>query len=865
MRLLWNYNICNKAAYLLILICCFQHSNLLSQTLTVSGYVRDSHSGEPLQEANIFYDIQKRGCTSSKTGYYKIYLSEGGVDLKCSYVGYLTRQFNFVLSHDTIINIILTQDNLLKNVVVYAPLKGFGVNSSQMSSVQVPISQIKSVPALFGEIDVMKVLQLLPGVQSGGDGNAGIFVRGGNYDQNMITLDGSTLYNADHLKGFVSALNADVIQNVVLYKGGFPARYGSRLSSVVDVGIKEGDYERYHAAITLGVLSSKLYTEGPLKKGVSSFNFAARLSYFNLIAHPILDKISTIGNTLASYANMNYYDINSKITHRLSSRDKISAVFYLGNDVADMSPSDSKKQYSLKGIDFYQGDKKYTNKRSNTTENRWGNLVSSIYWNRVINNQWNSNINLSYSHYDYNLKMSSHIENETIEIETNKELSFYLENSWATYRSGISDIALAADFNYLPHQQHNIRMGAKFSSQHFRPMVDVYKYSLKRVLRLNSEYFTEEKRIDTVVGNKRALNTLSVYVEDDVSWGEYFKFNIGLRYTMFAVENRTYHSLEPRLSGRVLLNHNLAFKASFSMMQQGIHLLSSSNLVMPSDIWVPITEKFKPMKSYQFAAGLNYELQNGIDLSLEGYYKTMSNVLEYMEGTSYMNASDSWEEMVAMGKGWSYGVEAFAQKKAGKSTGWISYTWSKALRQFDQPGQLISAGDKFYANNDCRHNLSVTLSHRLGKAFELSGTFVLNSGKRGILATDVMYGGILDEYDSYCIPITLSSGNSEEIIAPDGFSERQPNGIAYFRKQSRFNTFSQRNNFELPLYHRLDFGISCFLFHESGKSTINLSIYNLYNQQNISNVYIGYHNNKTVLKGVCLLPFMPSINYCYQF
>jgi len=237
-----------------------------------------------------------------------------------------------------------------------------------------------------------------------------------------------------------------------------------------------------------------------------------------------------------------------------------------------------------------------------------------------------------------------------------------------------------------------------------------------------------------------------------------------------------------------------------------------------------------------------------------------------MEGSSFLTAAGGWEGMVAAGKGWSYGMEFIAQKKTGLTTGWLSYTLSWSWRQFNRPDQLIDGGDKFFANNDCRHNLSLTLSHRIGKSFELSGTFMLTSGKRGTLATDVMYGGIIDEFDPYCIPANLASSNSDDYVIyhPSSVSEI-PDGAAYINHYSRFTTFPGRNGYELPLYHRLDIGVNYFIFHKTGKSTINLSVYNLYNRQNISNVYIGYHNDKTVLKGVCLLPVIPSIRYSYQF
>ena len=843
---------------LLFLICTL---SVYSQKVVVSGYIRDAESRETLEGANVYVTGVNRGCTSNKAGYYRLYLSSGEVHLNCSYVGYTREHFHFTIIRDTLMNITLHPDTLLKDVVVYAPRRDFGIHSSQISAVEVPIAQIKSTPALFGEVDVIKVLQVLPGVQSMGDGNAGIYVRGGNYDQNMITLDGSTLYNADHLKGFVSCLNADLIQNIVLYKGGFPARFGSRLSSVIDVGIREGDFDHYHAGATIGILSSKVHAEGPVEQGKSSFIIAARMSYLDLFVQPVISKLADHAGTMSSYSNMNYYDINFKLARKFSERDKLSVVFYLGKDVAITAPTDSRKQFFLELYNYNS-----LSYKSDRTENRWGNMVSSIYWTRAISDRLNSNVNLSYSHYQYRLKMSSVVENEITDLNIDKRKSYYYENSQAVYNSGIADISLAGDINYVPDDLHHFRFGARLSSQHFTPSVDVFKYIRTEEMESGGEYFITENTTDTLLGKTNGLHTIAVYSEDDFSVGENLKFNTGLRYTLFIVKGKAWHSLEPRLSGRLLLSDALALKASFSLMQQGIHLLSSNNLVMPSDIWVPITERYAPMKSYQFAAGINFITVKKVGISLEGYYKTMNNVLEYMEGTSNMTAAGGWEEMVAAGKGWSYGMELMAQKKTGRTTGWLSYTLSWSWRQFDKSGQLINGGDKFFANNDCRHNLSLTISQRMGKSFELSGTFVFNSGKRGTLTTDVMYGGIIDEFDPYCIPANLASSNLDDhVIYHPYFWSEIPDGAAYINHYSRFTTFSGRNGYELPLYHRLDIGVNYFIFHKTGKSTINLSIYNLYNRQNISNVYIGYHNDKTVLKGVCLMPVMPSISYSYQF
>ncbi|NDW12909.1 TonB-dependent receptor [Bacteroides sp. 214] len=846
----------------LLFLCCLR---LCAQTVTVSGYVKDAASGAALQGVNIYAKSYRYGQTTDATGYFNLRLpAHKQVELTFSYVGYTKQVYSLAAERDTSLVVAMIQDNRLPDVHVYAPRRDFGVNNSQMSAIELPVAQVNALPALFGEVDVMKALQRLPGVQSAADGNAGIFVRGGNYDQNLITLDGSTLYNSEHLKGFVSALNADMIENIILYKGAFPARYGARLSSVVDIGMKEGDFEHHHGSLNIGMLSSRIHLEGPIRKGTTSFNLGARLSYFDAIVQPLLEEVYDKPSALQPYSNMNYYDVNAKVVHKFSEQDKLSAVFYWGKDVSDSSPTESHQQYSM-ASKTESGKEEltnfYDNQKSNSTNNTWGNIVSSLFWTHVTNKQLRVNTNLSYSRYNYQLKMTSKIHNQqhVKDRDENLRLEYeYKEDSYAQYHSGIDDAALTVDFRYAPNAQHQLRWGAKASLQQLTPTVDVYKRA--KTIRWGVDgYHEKEQLVDTILGEKQKLRTAALYIEDDWELTKRWKMNVGLRYTLFAVKAKTYHSIEPRVSLRYLLTDDMALKASYSHMAQGIHLLSSSNLVMPSDIWVSITKDVPLMKADQWALGFNYTVSKGIDFSVEGYYKEMDNVIDYREGVSYMTSSGDWQEMIALGKGRAYGVELFLQKKTGKTTGWIGYTWSKSLRTYNRLGQEISGGKEFYAGNDRRNNLNLVLSHRFNKRWEVSAAWTYQTGRRGILSTTAIYGGKVDEYDPYGVPTSADSYKHG-----DGYGDI-PDGATYFRKFSRFYTYSERNGYKLPDIHRLDVGVNYSVKHQRGESVIGLSIYNLYNQQNVSNVYIGYDKNKTVLKGVCMFPFMPSLNYTLKF
>ena len=838
-----------------------------AQEVRLAGHVTDASTGQPLPEANVYLPDKGMGQTTDRNGRFRLTLParQGVCRLSVSYVGYRTQQFTLRTDADTLLQVRLVHDNRLPDVQVYAPRHDFGVQNSQMSAIELPVAQVKSLPALFGETDVMKALQRLPGVQSAGDGNAGIYVRGGNYDQNLITLDGSTLYNSDHLNGFVSALNADMVQNILFYKGAFPARYGSRLSGVLDIGMREGDYERYHGSLTAGMLSARVQLEGPIRRGTTSFNVGARASYFDAVVQPLLRKVYDKPDALQPYSHMNYYDVNAKLVHRFSDRDKLSAVFYWGKDVNDSSPTDSRQAYNAAGKEG--GTYLYENEKANRTENDWGNLVSSLFWTHRGNEAFTVNTNLNYSHYRYRLHMAAHADNRSTVVEhrslpagTLKEQR--LEDSYSTYHSGIGELALTTDFRLArPGSSHDLRWGAKASGQRFTPIVDVYKYTFHRRLNDNNpgDYTTEEHLTDTILGRSLRLYTLSAYLEDDWTLAPRWKANVGLRYMHAFVEDKSYPSLEPRVSLRWLARKDMALKASYSRMSQAIHLLSSSNLVMSSDLWVPVTADIPLMTSDQWALGWQWEVAKGVDLALEGYYKTMDNVIDYREGASYMNASGDWQDMVAVGSGRAYGVELLLQKKTGRTTGWLAYTWSKALRTYDRPGQEISGGQEFYDGSDCRNNVNLVVSHRFNRHWEVSGTWTYQTGRRGILSTTALYGGWLDEYDPYG---NLTSGSSWQ--GGDGTGST-PDGATYLRRFSRFYSFRERNGYKLPATHRLDVSVSYTYYHETARSVLNFSIYNLYNRQNVSNVYIGYDNNRTVLKGICMLPFMPSLSYTLKF
>ena len=812
-----------------------------AQRVMVSGKITDAQTKESLHGANIYLRKQGKGATSDAGGNFKLSFPKGNkIEMTVSYVGYQSQNLHLQLSNDTLINIALIQNNRLAEVNVYAEQQLSGIETSQMSAIEVPIEQVKKLPMLFGEVDVMKALQKLPGVQSANDGQAGIYVRGGGYDQNQITLDGATIYNAEHLKGFVSAINPDLVRSLAFYKGAFPARYGGQLSSVVDVDIKDGDMKQYHGEVGLGMLSSKIHAEGPIWKDRTSFNIGARLSYFNKIVQPMLESVADNENAMAPYANVNYYDITAKLAHRVSDKHKLSALFYLGKDVNDVSPSQD-------GWDTRGEEGQETKKVSQAgTENNWGNLIGKIGWDYRINDALQMNAGLNYSSYRYNLKQKSY---ESIEEKFGgRQTWLKINDSYVDSHSGIDEMMANVDFRYTANKRHLLRWGTKVSHRTLNPSIEVYekKYSKQWI---GDEYEEKTALTDTVMGgNKQKLTMAAVYVEDDFALIRRLKANIGLRYAFFAVPEKSYHSLEPRLSLRWLFRDDMALKLSYAHMAQGIHLLSSTNLVMPSDIWISIDKDLPLMRSNQWALGYNYEIMKGFDLSVEGFYKRMDNLLEYREGYSLMAPTVKWADQVVMGEGESYGIELLLQKNTGKTTGWLAYTWSKSLRLFDRPGQEVFSGKKYYAGNDRRHNLNLVVNHRFNKHWEVSAAWNYQTGRRGTLSTTTFMGSGPSEIHHFHL---------KEADLKDGL-----NVIHYLPILS---SYKERNGYQLPAIHRLDLGVTYSWKMGKLENKVNLSVYNVYNRQNISNIYWGYDshklNAKKVLKGICLLPILPSISY----
>ena len=766
---------------------------------TISGTVTDSRSGETLIGATIYDTISRKGTITNQHGRYSLTLKGDKAVIRISFVGCETQFHTLALDANQRLDAKLQSTHTLQEVKVVGE-RAQHVESSIPSRIEIPVEQVRAIPMLFGETDVIKAIQLLPGVQNGNEGMAGMYVRGGGPDENLFMLDGVPMYNVNHLGGFFSAFNADAVKNIQLYKGSFPARFGSRLSSVLDITTNNGNDKEIHGGVSVGLISAKAYIEGPIVKEKTTFSVSARRTYGDVLIQPIIAiGMRAEGEDAKVNAGYYFYDLNAKVTHRFNERSRLYASYYMGDDdlYARYRVNDSYNFKSHEGLGYY-----------------WGNIVGSLRWNYELTPKLFMNISGAYTRYRSNLKVTEEYQNR----DYNDEYAFSL-----IFKSGIRDILGCVDFDYTPTPDHSVKFGTHYTFHHFTPETASVKAE---------DNGTHEEW--TIGQSTVGAHEVMAYAEDDWRINDHFKVNLGLNLTGFNVQGKFYPSLQPRLSGRYLINDKLSAKVGYAYMTQYLHLLSTSTISLPTDLWVPVTAHILPMNSHQVAAGLFYNLMDSLNLSVEGYYKNMDNLLEYKDGASFWGSSQGWEQKVCMGRGWAYGIEFLAQKNLGRLTGWLGYTWSHTYRLFDRPGQELNDGKPFPAKYDRRHDISLVLTYKFTDRFDASLTWVFSSGNAATLA--------LQQFD----PV---SGITEYGI--------------YYRSTADY--ISSRNNYRMPNYHRMDISLNWHKELKYGRRTINLSIYNAYNHMNPYLIYTGYNWDDTpVLKQLSIFPIIPTVSYIWK-
>ena len=666
---------------------------LFAQKVTLSGYMHDAETGEALITGTVFIKEADQGAQTNNYGFYSVSVAPGKYTVTYSYVGYAPVIKDMDLSASLSFNAELHSTSRLNEVQITSQRKDENVKNTEMGTVSLSIERIKTLPVLFGEVDVLKTLQLLPGVQSAGEGNSGFYVRGGGPDQNLVLLDDATVYNTGHLFGFFSVFNSDAIKDVTLIKGGAPANYGGRLSSVVDITMKEGNMKEYHAEGGIGLIASRLTLEGPIKKEKGSFMFAARRTYVDVIARPFSSRLRNSGYY--------FYDLNLKANYKLGTKDHLYLSGYLG-------------------VDKF----KFENTRGTfRADIPWGNKTATFRWNHQFSDRLFSNTTLVYNDYNF----SSNFTQNTFAIKIT---------------SGIRDYNAKTDFDYYSSGNHHFKAAVAYTYHKFIPN-QISGRADTIVLNPKNAFI-------------KYAHEAGVYILDDFDVTKWFKINAGVRYSAFQQVGpytyytldgngkptdssvygkgkpiKTYGGLEPRLNLRFQLNDDQSIKTSVSRTYQYLHLVSNNGTTLPTDVWVPSTYTVKPQVAWQYSAGyFRNLLDNKIETSVEVYYKQMENQVQYKEGFTPNTITDP-ELSYVFGKGTAYGAEFFINKTQGKFTGWIGYTLAWTYLDFPD----LNHGQTFPAKYDRRHDLSVVASYELSKKWTLSSVFVYGSGNSITLPT----------------------------------------------------------------------------------------------------------------------------------
>lgn len=861
----------------------------------LSGSVVDSSNGEPMPGVTVLIGV--KGVVTNGNGIYSIPLPDkksGKVSVSFHCIGYLRQSFEINLdSHrQKTLDVRLVPDAAqLSDAVIEGKRHNFGVKSPQMGAVALTGQQLKNIPVVFGEPDLLKAVQMMPGVQSGKDGNAGVMVRGGSYDQNLLTIDGASLFSSEHMRGFVTAFNPDMISSVAFLRGAFPANYGGRLSSVIDVAAKEGDFYTYHGAVSAGLMMGRLNASGPVVKGKTSFAFAARISYFDLIFLPEAQKHYDKIGVENPYSNLSFWDINLKLAHRFSADDKVSLFVMRDYDNQKTDPSKNSPSLSFKEIvDEKTGEKMLRNDITETDSKyriRWANTLAAMNWfHRFGDDNRRLHTVASFSSYDYKRINSVNSSSKSVISFYEKPGKLdsvpvmYSEKTKLTFRSKISAFNLRSDFKFPLNPDNMVNIGAetrltKFDPrQHIESERDNYNdWSIIKDGVIISDHRNEKihTSIDSLVGKTSDIISGNLFVSDNFRKGN-FEAIAGVRLVGYGVTGKTYLSVEPRLSAAWIFNGDMSVKASYSRMSQAERLLTSSSLVSPSDIWVPVTSSVKPMTSNVWAISFNRMLPWQIELSLETYYKTLSDIVDYKDGTDFSNPSGSWENQIAVGRGKSYGAEMFVRKEIGNTTGWISYTWSKALGKFDSFGSTINDGKEFYLPSDRRNNLAISLNHRIdferfpGNHLDLSASFTYVTGRRYSVPNLQEFAGAIIFRQDIVDRIDASPTDPWIGTLPMLPYEGQMLPKDFFEVYMKTTVYDRRNNFKMPDMSSLDFNISLTTRHLVGESVWSIGVTNLLNHSNISDAFFGTDShNDVVIKGICNFPIMPSISYTYSF
>lgn len=776
-----------------------------SKKYTLSGYIYDEH-GETVINATIWDLTTGTGTLTSEHGFFRLTLPEGLHCVRISYVGFGEKVKEVILDRNRTIKVRLKADYQLEEVVVTADLNS-PLHTTQTGKVSLTARDLRTEYALLSSPDVVKTLQNLPGVAAGTELISGLYVHGGGNDENLFLLDGTPLYQVNHLGGLFSAFNMDIVKNIDFYKSGFPARYGGRLSSVVDVRTKDGNMHEFHGSISVGLLDGRIRFEGPIKKDRTSFSIAMRRTWLDVLTAPAL---AIRNSSKKDKINVRYafHDINAKVTHLFSERSRADFSLYSGNDVMKVN----NKQYEK------WDDANYDNETDHTKFNlQWGNLTATLTWKYQFSPKLFANF---IGIYARNRSNSDYLTEEKT-MDTDDGTLTGVTHTERHNGSTIDDGGYRMEFDYHPNAYHHLHTGSNYLLHFFHPQSTA-----------NRDFSGSSEHQDTIRNRITRFyrgHEFSLYAEDDITLNNRLKLNAGLHYTLFHIAGRTYHSIEPRAALRWQSNKRSTFKISYTEMSQFMHQLSNTYLNLPTDYWVPSTRDIHPMRSRQYAVGVYMQLPNHIRLNVEGFYKTMQHIIEYDGGNHLTPSAEDWESLVRKGKGKAYGLETELSHSNGHTSVTATYTLSWSKRKFPAFYHDWYA-DKF----DNRHKLNIALRHKFSSRIEAYASWCYHSGNR----------------------MTVPSQQVDAPIIPGIDTDSHTKWI-----------YEQPNNVSLPSYHRLDLGVNFRKTTKRGYERIwNVSIYNVYCRMNALYGKVTQQPDGSFKgKATGLLPIIPSFSYTLKF
>ena len=780
---------------------------------TISGYVKDAETGERLIAANVFEKMTGKGIATNEYGFYSIRLPGKNMELIFSFLGYKSRLKKISLKRNIRLNIELKPSLMLEEVIVTSKGGTPGVVGFTENTESVPLKHMKYMPTPGGEEDVLRAVNLLPGVQTGPDGFGGLSIRGGSSDQNLILLDGVPVYNPVHMGGLFSIFNSSAVKSARLYKGDFPARYGGRLSSVLDIRTKEGNQRNFSGEVSLGLIALKAALEGPIIQNKSSFFFSFRKSIVDAFLKPVSRKLKEKkGDT--GITRHTFSDFNGKVNLFLGNKDQLFLSIYHGGDqFRDQNKS------MRDGVNFIQVD--------HNQDLNWGNTIGSLRWNHLFNDRLFANTTLTFSKFWFD---SEELYEENITALNQGESSFDQDKLlYSLYHSEIEDISAKIDFDFIPFTNHYVRFGAGVINHTFRPGAFTLDHN-------SAPGFDDRFSVDSLVAINNTVKSqeYSLYLEDNLVFTPKLKGNLGFRSTYVNVQATRYFTFQPRLSFTYQWNSKNQLKFSINKMMQNLHLLTNTGLGLPTDLWVPATSKVRPQEAWQAGFAWNKSFEGGFELSAELYGKSMKNLITYEEGSSFLIESfvldaSNWENKVTRGRGKSYGLEIFVRKVTGQLKGWLNYTLARSNRRFEG----INLGETYRYRFDRPHSIKVAGIYQLNNRINFSANWTYESGMPTTLP--------LDEYTYY----------SSNLFSPVSVQN-----------------VGAKNSFRLPDNHHLDMGVNFIWGKQKRQQIFKIGVYNIYNRKNPFYYRIreqpGSNGQKEFVQ-VSLFPFTPSFSYTARF